>query len=312
MNKLLPFAVMAVLSSAAARAEDPVQTAPPVAPAAAAPATPPATAPAKPEEKPASCDDTLGVSRVAEVDTAGGALFGDQYPPTTLLQKGEVVLTFDDGPLPTFTKPILAALDEYCTKATFFNVGEMVMAYPDMVKQVQARGHTVGTHTWSHPMYLPGLGLDDRRRHQIETRFRRRRAGFRQQPIAPFFRFPGLSDSPTCSPTCRSAASPPSPSTSFRSTATTAARRDRRQRAHWPSRDQNGGIILFHDINASTAKALPTVLKELKSHGFKVVHLVPKSHVEVIAQTEPPKAEALHGGTHHRAHYVKRRRYAKR
>src|SRR4029077_4077339 len=86
VNKLLPFAVMAVLSSAAARAEDPVQTAPPVAPAAAAPATPPATATAKPEEKPASCDDTLGVSRVAEVDTAGGALFGDQYPPTTLLQ----------------------------------------------------------------------------------------------------------------------------------------------------------------------------------------------------------------------------------
>jgi hypothetical protein len=52
------------------------------------------------------------------------------------------------------------------------------------------------------------------------------------------------------------------------------------------------------------------VLKELKSHGFKVVHLVPKSHVEVIAQAEPPKAEASHGGSHHR--YVKRRHYAKR
>jgi hypothetical protein len=72
------------------------------------------------------------------------------------------------------------------------------------------------------------------------------------------------------------------------------------------------GIILFHDIHEQTVKALPTVLKELKSHGFKVVHLVPKSHVEVITQAEPPKAEASHGGTHHRAHYVKRRRYAKR
>ena len=73
------------------------------------------------------------------------------------------------------------------------------------------------------------------------------------------------------------------------------------------------GIILFHDIHEQTVKALPTVLKELKSHGFKVVHLVPKSHVEVIAQAEPPKTEASHGGSHHRAHhYVKRRRYAKR
>jgi hypothetical protein len=47
------------------------------------------------EDNLTKCADTLGVSRVAEVDTTGGALFGDQYPPTTLLQKGEVVLTFD-------------------------------------------------------------------------------------------------------------------------------------------------------------------------------------------------------------------------
>ena len=55
------------------------------------------------EDNLTKCADTLGVSRVAEVDTTGGALFGDQYPPTTLLQKGEVVLTFDDGPNPKTT-----------------------------------------------------------------------------------------------------------------------------------------------------------------------------------------------------------------
>jgi peptidoglycan/xylan/chitin deacetylase (PgdA/CDA1 family) len=48
-----------------------------------------------------------------------------------------------------------------------------------------------------------------------------------------------------------------------------------------------GGIILFHDIHAVTAKALPTVLEELKRHGFHVVHLVPKSRIEVIALAEP-------------------------
>ena len=46
------------------------------------------------------CADKLGVSRVAEVDTTGGGEYGEQYPPTQLLEKGEVVLTFDDGPHP--------------------------------------------------------------------------------------------------------------------------------------------------------------------------------------------------------------------
>ena len=48
-----------------------------------------------------------------------------------------------------------------------------------------------------------------------------------------------------------------------------------------------GGIILFHDIHEVTAKALPTVLEELKRHGFHVVHLVPKARVEVVAIAEP-------------------------
>ncbi len=48
----------------------------------------------------------------------------------------EVVLTFDDGPLPKYTKPILEALDKFCTKATFFSVGQMALAYPDWSKEV--------------------------------------------------------------------------------------------------------------------------------------------------------------------------------
>ena len=86
------------------------------------------------EDSAVDCSGKLGVARVAEVDTTGGALFGVQYPKTTLVQKGEVVLTFDDGPHPTDTKQILAALAAQCTKATFFNVGEMVKEYPDVAR----------------------------------------------------------------------------------------------------------------------------------------------------------------------------------
>ena len=149
---------------------------------------------ARAEDTTATCAagaDALGVSRVGELDTVGGPLFGDQYPPSNLLQKGEVVLTFDDGPHPQYTKEILAALAAQCTKATFFNVGEMVKQFPDVAREVQAQGHTIGTHTWSHPN-LGGLSLEGAKR-QIESTISTEEKVLPNW-VAPFFRFPYLSD----------------------------------------------------------------------------------------------------------------------
>ena len=52
-----------------------------------------------------------------------------------------VALTFDDGPLRPYTTPILKALDAHCTKATFFQVGKMAIADPEMVREIERRGH---------------------------------------------------------------------------------------------------------------------------------------------------------------------------
>ena len=298
MKKLLLLAVLTLLPAAGALAEDK----PPVESQVESQVTP--------EGKPATCEDVLGVSRIAEIDTKGCALFGDQYHPTTLLQKGEVVLTFDDGPHPTFTKQILAALAAQCTKATFFNVGEMVKQFPDVAKQVQAEGHTVGTHTWSH-RNLGSLSLEGAK-SEIESTIAAENAVL-PNGVAPFFRFPYLSD--------------PKRVREYLATrnigvfSTDVDSFDWRTKAPDKIVDNvlkgliktDRGIILFHDIHEQTVKALPTVLKELKSHGFKVVHLVPKSQVEVVALAEPPKAEASQGRHAYRhARYVKHRRYAKR
>jgi peptidoglycan-N-acetylglucosamine deacetylase len=296
---------------AAARAEDaPASTSSPTPPTAAQPAPPPPTADAaKPEAKPASCEDTLGVSRVAEVDTSGGGQFGDQYPPTTLLQKGEVVLTFDDGPHPTYTKEILAALAAQCTKATFFNVGEMVKQFPDVAKQVQAEGHTIGTHTWSH-RNLGGTSLDGAK-SQIESTITLENSVL-PNGLAPFFRFPYLSD--------------PKKVREYLASRNIAVfgidvdSYDYKTKGADKIVDNvlkglqkvDRGIILFHDIHEQTAKAVPTVLKELKSHGFKVVHLVPKTRVEVVATAEPTKAEASSGHARRHARSSRHRRYAKK
>ena len=62
-----------------------------------------------------------------------------------------IALSFDDGPHPTFTPQILAMLDKYSIKATFFMIGCNVALYPDVAKKVNASGHEIGNHTYSHP-----------------------------------------------------------------------------------------------------------------------------------------------------------------
>jgi len=224
-------------------------------------------------------ETALGVSRIVEIDTKTGALFGEytklEKEPRFLGPK-EVVLTFDDGPLPKFTKPILDALDEYCTKAVFFNVGEMAMAYPDTVKEVLARGHTVGTHTWSHPMNLRALGLD-KAKDQIERGFAAVALAAGDKPIAPFFRFPGLSDSAPLLAYLQERGIAAFTVDVVSNDSYIGSAQSLESRTLAQVEKQNGGIILFHDIKASTAKALPTILGELKKRGFKVVLLRPKS-----------------------------------
>ncbi len=235
-------------------------------------------APAAADEACPKPESALGVSRIVEIDTKTGPLFGEfskyEKEPRFLGPK-EVVLTFDDGPLPRYTKPILDALDEYCTKATFFYVGQMAMAYPDMVKQVLARGHTVGSHTWSHPMNLRRQSME-RAKDQIERGFAAVALAAGNRPIAPFFRFPGLSDSGSMLAYLqeRGIAAFTVDVVSNDSYIGNAQRLIKRTLDQIEK--QNGGIVLFHDIKASTAKALPTILAELKKRGFKIVQMRPK------------------------------------
>jgi peptidoglycan/xylan/chitin deacetylase (PgdA/CDA1 family) len=289
-----------ILVAAAARAEVPATDAAPTAPAQAETQT----APEKPAEETAACkpgDDVLGVSRTIEIDATGGPRFGDQYPPESLLKPGEVAITFDDGPHPTYTKEILDALAAQCTKATFFNVGEMVKQYPDMAKQVEAAGHTIGTHTWSHKN-LGAISLD-RAKEQIESTFNIENQVLKNG-VAPFFRFPYLSDPKRVQKYLAE-----------RNVAIFGIDVDSLDyRVRTPEKvvsnimkgleKSKGGILLFHDIHPWTAKAIPEVLKELKAKGYKVVFFKPKTELQPLAQyTEPAKTKA---------HVKKRARHAYR
>jgi peptidoglycan/xylan/chitin deacetylase (PgdA/CDA1 family) len=233
--------------------------------------------PALAQQQPATgCQarNALGVSRTIEVDATRGPRFGhQQYKDLTILQPGEVVLTFDDGPLRPYTKPVLEALAAHCTRATFFLVGRMAVADPDMVQEVARRGHTVATHTWSH-RNLRSVGAAAAR-HEIELGLStvKRAAG---QPISPFFRFPYLSD-----PTHAQAYLQQRNIAMF---SIEVDSNDYRTKDPGPVHRtvmsqlmaQGKGIILFHDIQPSTAGALRKLLDELAVRNFKVVHIVPK------------------------------------
>lgn len=66
-------------------------------------------------------------------------------------RSGQICLTFDDGPHPEFTPPLLDALARHNVKATFFVIGREAERYPEIVRRIAAEGHILGNHTWSHP-----------------------------------------------------------------------------------------------------------------------------------------------------------------
>jgi peptidoglycan-N-acetylglucosamine deacetylase len=232
----------------------------------------------------------LGVSRTIEVDTTGGPWFGEPKGDRDFLKPGEVVLTFDDGPAPGDTRKILAALAKECTKATFFMVGEMVAVHPELVKEVADQGHTIGTHTWSHPN-VARLSLDDIKT-QVESTFDIVQKNS-PTPVAPFFRYPYLSSSKLAEDYFKSrnigqfAVDVDSNDWRVRSGTAAVARVMAGLKA------RGRGIILMHDIHKWTADGVPLLLAKLKVGGYKIVALKAKAPVQVIAEVAPPVRKAI-------------------
>src|SRR5262249_56123117 len=100
--------------------------------------------------------DALGTSRVITVDPTEHRRIGAmQYPESLPLEDKEVVLTFDDGPIPPYTNRVLETLASECVKATFFMVGRQARAFPDMVRHVYNECHTIATHSPTPPPTFP-------------------------------------------------------------------------------------------------------------------------------------------------------------
>jgi peptidoglycan-N-acetylglucosamine deacetylase len=224
--------------------------------------------------------DALGTSRILPVGTIGGGAVGlKTYPQTLQLHNYEVVLTFDDGPLPATTGAILHALAKECVKATFFLIGRNAAAAPALVRQEIDDGHTVGHHTMTHPSLTLRNLADARARDEIESGMQADdRAGYgisESEPKVPFFRFPGFADTKPLIDWLASRnivvfgadlwASDWQPMSPDEELELLMHRLDQAKK----------GIILLHDTKRQTADMVPTLLHELKKNGYHIVHIVP-------------------------------------
>lgn len=247
-------------------------------------------APVQAAETCAAGSNALGVFRIARIDTSTGASFGEPYGTHDFLADHEVVLTFDDGPLRSHTQAILDALDAQCTKATFFLVGKMAINDPQMVKEIARRGHNIGTHTWSHAN-LAHLS-PARAEQEIELGFSAVQQALGKE-IAPFFRFPYLAKTSTLSAYLQnrqvSAFFIDIDSKDYRTRSPSAVL----ERVMSGLSRRHKGILLFHDIQYSTAHALPSVLAALKAGGYRVVHMQPVSQLKAVVALTVPKRRKL-------------------
>ena len=240
--------------------------------------------------------NALGTSRVLTIDPREFPRIGMvQYTRSLPLEDKEVVLTFDDGPLPPYTNRVLDVLAEHCVKANYFLVGRMARGYPDLARRILAEGHTVGTHSENHL-----LGFDRAPLDSVKNEIERGIVSVtsvvgKNNAATSFFRIPGFLRRHEVEAYLQSRHmttwSADLVADDWRHIS--ASEVVRRSIARL---DEKGkGILLLHDIQPATALALPELLRELKTKGYRIVQVVPgkgEMSVPVAAKPAPMPAEA--------------------
>jgi peptidoglycan/xylan/chitin deacetylase (PgdA/CDA1 family) len=232
--------------------------------------------------------DAIGVSRTIVVEPREHPRIGSfQYPETLPLKDKEVVLTLDDAPRPA-SLPALEVLAAHCVKATYFVIGKHVRDYPDILKKIHAAGHTIGTHSQTHPLSFHRMTAA-RAEKQIDEGIASVRAVLGDEAeIAPFFRVPGLLRGEVVEKVAADrglmvwSTDVMSHDWKRRITVDGIVRRtiDRLE-------TKGKGILLLHDIHPRTVEALPLIFKELKQRGYRIVHVLPATETRLATATEP-------------------------
>ena len=174
--------------------------------------------------------------------------------------KKYIALTFDDGPHPQVTKQILQLLNKYHAKATFFMIGSRIQFYPDIVQEVQAAGHEIGNHSWSHHVLTKMSATEIQKEFESTEQALVHVIGQNSKVFRPPYGI--INDS-------------------VRALIPTQTVNWTIDTLDWKHRDpskllpmvkdslHNNAIVLMHDIHQSTADGLEAVLQYLQNEGYE-------------------------------------------
>ena len=188
--------------------------------------------------------------------------------PATAARRGEMCLSFDDGPDAVLTPLVLELLDRYQAKASFFCIGEKAEALPGLVREIARRGHSVENHSYRHRIAFALFGVS-RLRREVETAQAVVTAITGRPPL--FFRAPAGFRSPLLDPVLASRA--------LRYVSWTrrgfdaVSRNPQRILRLLTSGLAAGDLLLLHDNTAVVLDVLPSLLEQIAARGLRSVSL---------------------------------------
>ena len=188
--------------------------------------------------------------------------------PAAAAARNEVSLNFDDGPDPEVTPRVLELLDRHQARASFFCIGEKAAAFPELVREIVRRGHSVENHSHGHSHAFAFFGIA-RLRREVDAaqaavaditgrapEFFRAPAGFRSPLLDPVMAACGLR---YVSWTRRGLDSVSSNADAILQRLTRGLK--------------PGDILLMHDSAPVVLAVLPALLDQLGARGLKSVTL---------------------------------------
>lgn len=192
--------------------------------------------------------------------------------------KKEIAISFDDGPAENYTKEILAILKTEQVKATFFCIGNRITGNENILKQIDAAGHIIGNHSFSHhfwfDMYSVKKMQEDLKQMDIEME---RATGLRPK----LFRPPYGVTNPNLAKAIKNGGYTPV-GWSVRSMDTVI--KDGKKLLNKINNGiKPGAVFLFHDTSKTTLDILPQFIKEVKKRGYNIVPLVKMLDLQAYA-----------------------------
>ncbi len=182
--------------------------------------------------------------------------------------KKEIAISFDDGPAENYTQQILAILKTEEVKATFFCIGNRIAGNEAILKQVQADGHIIGNHSYSHHFWFDMYSTKKMQNdlQQMDTEMERV-TGLKPK----LFRPPYGVTNPNLAKAIRNGGYTPV-GWSVRSM-DTVIKDGKKLLGKINDGIKPGAIFLFHDTSKTTLDVLPQFIQEVKKRGYNIIPL---------------------------------------